>query len=1092
MSSVPPKSSSIKKKSYPKLSSSSSRPVRAAPIRSIQERRINEFVGGQFSDYNLASLLFENRSDSADHVQIERWSPPPGTKPPFKEAVKQEFRPAKKGERFGPSWSNHWLKLHLKVPEEWRDKDWVQLEFDPGCEAMIFSQDGMPLQGITGGYDDNRRVDFPLPQSFRKGVTLYAEITANGMFGLPSDASGDPDPNRQFTLASADIVVKRPEAWKLMWDFQTLSQCIREMPKDGVLQNKALWVANEIMNTFRKADLDSISKCRKLAEEVLGTDWEKQGAKLYEQDVVEGREDTLIWSLGHTHIDSAWLWPYSATQQKVARSWSTQLDLMDRYPEFRFTASTAQQFQWLEQLYPELFKRVQDKVKEAKFQPIGGSWVECDANMPSGEAFVRQFVYGQRFFQTRFGKRCNIFWLPDTFGYNAQIPQLARQAGCDYFFTQKLSWNNINRFPHNTVMWVGLDGTQIMVHLTPVNNYDSQCGVDDLVRGVKNNQNLQVQPAALHLFGFGDGGGGPTEVMLERLRRARAISNNGYKEMPRVTVGRSADDFFEHVRKITEDGKRLATWAGEIYLEFHRGVYTSHGSIKQWNRQFEVIMHDLEWISTLASLRSGDYEYPKKEIDDLWEPLLLNQFHDCLPGSAIRKVYDDLEEIYADMLGRAKVLFQKARKALSEACSSPIKGRERKALGAINTLGIPRLELVRADLDSPFVKESILAAATDVVQRCEEKSGSGLLLVEDVDGSGHGNVVQDSARIMRNLEAVSVEETDHNEFALRSSAISVKVAKGRISSIYDHATGRELLAKGLTAGLSIAEDYPPQFDNWETEIYSLDTVEEIAFDTVRISEEGPWRCSLALEAKFGKSKVKVKMSLDALPASTRVGRQEARPLIRLETEIDWWEKHRFLRFEVPTRLRSGEASYETQFGITRRPTTRNTSWEAAKFEVCGHRFADLSEPNQGLSILTQTKYGYSVEGGRMRLSLLKAGTYPDAHEDEGKHRFTFALYPHLGDLAQADVVNVARRFNSPLKLDAHLVGLESRSLSMPISILPRQRGVEGGGILLDTVKRAEQDFEYHGTKPTTEKGDKSIVCRLYESIGVHSKATLKM
>ncbi|KAJ1035181.1 hypothetical protein NDA18_000777 [Ustilago nuda] len=1041
---------------YPTHASAESRPVRSGLIRSVHERRLGEFVGGQFGDYNLASVLFEGRIHDDKHVSIQSWTPKAGTKPTFDEAKRQTYTKAKKGIKFGPSWTNHWLKLKLNVPKEWVKKEWVQLEFDPGCEAVIYNEDGLPLQGITGGYEDKRRVDFPLKPEYRNGVLFYIEVTANGMFGLPADGTGDPDPNRYFELESCDIVVKRVEAWKLLWDFELLQGYVKILGRDTELQNRALWVANQIQNTFRKADLDSIPRCRKLAQEILGKNWEDKVDSIYDQDVVEGREDVRIWSLGHSHIDSAWLWPYSATQQKVARSWSTQMDLMDRYPEHRFTASTAQQYQWLETLYPDLFKKLKGYVKDGRFQPIGGSWVECDANMPSGEAFARQFLYGQRYFLSRFGKRCDIFWLPDTFGYNAQIPQLARQSGCDYFFTQKLSWNNINRFPHNTVMWVGLDGTQIIVHMTPVNNYDSKCSVEEIVRGIKNNQDIWVQPHALMLYGFGDGGGGPSEVMVERLRRARAANNNGFKDMPRVHCARSAKDFFEYVREATENGRRLSTWSGEIYLEFHRGVYTSHGSIKQWNRRFEAFMQKLEWLATLASIKASGYRYPKEEIDAIWEPLLLNQFHDCLPGSSIRKVYDDLEEMYADMAVKGQKLWRQALNALG--VGGEVVGASKSAYAAINTLDLPRRELVEVELGSSMPRAEAIVLSHQSMQLCRAGQ-SALLLLEDPTGRGQATVVDNQSVSLQDSQTVKAEQLDHNSFLLQSPAIAVKVSKGRITSIYDRLADRELIEGGRTAGLAISEDYPPQFDNWETELYSLDT---------------------------GRNHIHQ--------------RDDARPLLRFDTQIDWWEKHRFLRFNIPTRLRSDSASYETQFGITKRPTTRNTSWEAAKFEVCGHRFADLSEEDYGLSLLTESKYGYSVEGGLMRLSLLKAGTYPDAHEDEGLHRFAFALYPHVGGVGRGKVVQVARAFNARYDMDygrqyqVDISTLErsstatvSADLQMPISIVDTTRA----GVVIGTIKRAEEDFEYYGQKPKDPESF-SIIVRLYESLGAHAKPTIKI
>lgn len=898
-------------------------------------------------------------------------------------------------------------------------------------------------------------------------------VTCNGLFGVPNPSEGDPDPNRYFALNSADIVVKRPEAWQLMWDFHLLQGCVSDMPKDSVLQNKALWVANKIQDTFRAEDLSTIAKCRKIAEEVLGHGWSDKGATLFDEGEVFSKDDYKLWAIGHTHIDSAWLWPFSATQQKVARSWSTQLDLMDRYPEYKFTASTAQQYHWLETLYPALFKKVQKYVAEGRFIPIGGTWVENDANLPSGEAFARQFLYGQRYFKSRFGKRCTVFWLPDTFGYNSQIPQIARNAGMDYFFTQKLSWSNINRFPHNTMMWAGLDGTQIITHMTPVNNYDSMCGVDDIRRGVWNNQDLGVQPTALLLFGKGDGGGGPNETNLEALRRARAVYNAGYTDMPKVHSGRTPLEFFENVRKSTDNGERLSTWNGEIYLEYHRGVYTSHGIIKKYNRKLEIMMAQLEWLATYVSVTHPKaYSYPKESIDGLWEPLLLNQFHDVLPGSSIRLVYDDAERAYAEIAKRGEKLIREAIGAMRGDLDSYSFGDR---VQAINSLGIPRLELVAV----PHELTSSTAQGAHLSSKAVQQSQSDvLLLLQDTEGSGQSEMVPSPASIMRNMEAVSIKETAHNCYKIRNNTVDISIDHGRIVSLqvlaYDD-SWKELIAAGRTAGLSLCQDYPPQYDAWETEIYSFQTDEEIKFDSVRVAQNGPWRSVLELQANFSKSKVTLRVTMDALPASCMTARaKDARSLIRFDADVDWHERHKFLRFELPTILRADSASYETQFGISKRPTTRNTSWEAAKFEVCGHKFADLSESMLGVALLTDCKYGYSVEGGLMRISLLKAATYPDANQDQGKHTFAFAVYPHINSLESSDVVHVGRLFNAPLTVQSRQV------IKMPICL----EGPKNGPVILDTIKRAEEDFEYYGKGG--DKGGMGVVVRLYEVSNVTS------
>lgn len=407
-------------------------------IKKLTQDRLSQFTGGHFENVNLSSVLFHHKLDGPENVKLKVWSAPGLSKPSFDEAMKQDFKPAKKGDRFGPSWTNHWWTVQLTIPPEWSKYERVQLEFDPECEAMIFSTDGTPLQGITGGGGGDRRVDHIIPLAARKaGVyQIVIESSCNGMFGVAPSVIGPPDMNRYFTLASADLVVPNEDAWRLMWDFTTLREIGNTLPDNTALQNKAIVTANAIMNAFNAGDPDSIARARKIAEDVLGEGWASKGADIYN----EGPKRADIWGIGHCHIDTAWLWPFRATQQKIARSWSTQVDLMERYPEHRFTCSQAQQYKWLEQLYPKLFERVKERVLMGHFHPVGGSWVENDGNMPSGEALARQMIFGQRYFQSRFGIRCDTAWLPDSFGLTGAYPQLIRSAGMKYFFTQKLSW----------------------------------------------------------------------------------------------------------------------------------------------------------------------------------------------------------------------------------------------------------------------------------------------------------------------------------------------------------------------------------------------------------------------------------------------------------------------------------------------------------------------------------------------------------------------------------------------------------------------------------------------------------------------------
>ena len=416
-------------------------------------------------------------------------------------------------------------------------------------------------------------------------------------------------------------------------------------------------------------------------------------------------------------------------------------------------------------------------------------------------------------------------------------------------------------------MWQGLDGSQIITHFSPVENYDSRCGLDDMVKCVKNNRNLDVQPSGLLLYGYGDGGGGPGETHLQNLRRARAIHENGYIEVPKVTIANSIEDFFDHVNETTQGGTRLPTWSGDLYLEFHRAVYTSHGSIKRWNRTLEILLHNVEWNATLASVADAAFKYPKEELDALWEMLLFNQFHDILPGSSIRMVYDDAEKDYAQIEKRAEKLLHAAQTSL----------------------------VVQTENEKDVVALGAMASAARVLKP---------------DGNS------------RLLKQLSMEPS----YVLASDALSVRVERGRITSIYDNVHGREILQSGRTAGLTIYEDYPPSFDAWETEIYSLDTEEEIQFtDCEARHQEELGGAALVLGAKFGQSSVKVKLSIDQWAATSAVaGAGDSLASLRVELDIDWHEKHRFLRFSFPSALRADNASYETQFGLTKRPTHRNT------------------------------------------------------------------------------------------------------------------------------------------------------------------------
>ncbi|KAI4519924.1 glycoside hydrolase family 38 protein [Schizophyllum commune Loenen D] len=1079
-------------------------------IKNLTQNRLDYFTGGHYASHNLSSALYKANRD--DVVRIKVWHAPGLTKPSYAEALSHiaDFEPAQKGIRLGPSWSNHWFTVDIALPAEWRDEERVQLEFDPGCEAMVFAAEGdvrgipagTPLQGITGGGEGARRVDYIIPKAaWDKGThSVVVEVTCNGMFGVPwnGDTIEPPDMNRYFSLASADLVVPNEDAWRLMWDFEALKQLSQTLPGNTTAQNDALSAANAIINIFDRARMGTREEVAKVIAEGRALARKAMFGGINVDDPKDPSAGPTppgsVWAMGNCHIDTAWLWPYSATQQKVARSWSTQIDLATRYPEHRFVASQAQQWKWCEKLYPTLFERIKDAVKDGSFLPIGGAWVEHDGNMPSGEALVRQVVLGQRYFKSRLGFYCETGWLPDTFGLTGQLPQILRSAGMKWFFTQKLSWNNINTFPHTTFNWAGIDGTQVLCHMTPVDTYTAQATLGDVNKGIRNHKNIESSNQSLLAFGNGDGGGGPLNKMLENLRRINALART-HRDVPQlVTVhaqGRTVDEFFRELAEQSKGSVYLPTWLGELYLEFHRGTYTSHASIKKGNRHSEVLMRDVEFFATLASLKalgSGQYSYayPKETLDTSWEKVLLNQFHDVLPGSAIGMVYDDAEKLYAEVTSDGKHMLEDALSVLlpgSKAAGGGIGGigaaeaefKGRGSLVALNTTPFPRREVIRvpAGLGSQRATEE-----DEAKDGYSPKYVSDEFTLVDVPASG-ASLVGAAPRLERIMPAIYSNGKDH--FVLRNESVQLTIAEGRITSLVDVQLGRELIAAGATGGLVMFDDRPNYWDAWDVEIHHLEAPIPLKFQNVRVTSRGPIRAAVVATTKYGDSEIEVEISLDAVPATTKA---DSRSFFRFDARVDWRQRHEFLKFELPLTIRSDVATYETQFGFVQRPTHKNTTWEMAKFEVCGHKYADLSEFGYGVAILSESKYGFSCLGSLMRISLLRSPTAPDAEQDQGKHAFSFAVMPHKGHFIQSDVPQAGFLFNSPLYLrhvgpNHDLSALKSAASPFVVEQAPN--------VFLETVKRGEDDaFKDFAKGPTT------IILRLYEAFGGHASAVLRI
>jgi alpha-mannosidase len=647
-----------------------------------------------------------------------------------------------------------------------------------------------------------------------------------------------------------------------------------------------------------------------------------------------------------------------------------------------------------------------------------------------------------------------------------------------YFFTQKLSWNNINNFPHSTFNWVAIDGTQVLTHMTPVDTYTAQATVSDVQRAVRNHKNLESTDKGLLVFGNGDGGGGPLSKMLENLRRIRAAGNNS-RDIPIVGMGASVDDFFKQLEQDTNGGKTLPAWHGELYFEFHRGTYTSHGSIKRGNRKSEILVRDAEHLATLASLHDASYEYPRARLDECWEKTLLNQFHDVLPGSSIAMVYDDAEKLYSEVHEVGTAIIEEALEVLL-GHSIPllnadlIQSKTRGSIIGLNTTPFPRMEVVELPLTQAYKARF----KPEVVQVSKDKT-KGYILVDGTRGAG----LASATGMYAEFKPASAYQTSSGDFVLKNSNIEMKISDGRIVSLFDVELERELIPEGQTGGMVIFDDRPNYWDAWDVEFHHLETPHPLKFSNVRLASVGPVRAAIEAEVVWGQSTINVTISLDAITATTKAN---SRSLIRFDAKVDWQQKHEFLKFEIPLNIRSDTATYECQFGNIKRPTHYNTTWEAAKFEVCGHKYADLSEYGYGVALLNESKYGYATTGNIMRLSLLRAATAPDAHQDEGKHEFSWAIYPHAGHFMESDVPTAAYLFNSPIHLRYALEDTESQ-LTQFVYKTPFLVDHTLQNVILETMKRGDDDV---CTKNSTDP--QTVVLRMYEAYGGAARIKLRI
>ncbi len=908
---------------------------------------------------------------------------------PYDQAVAGHFAPFDVGGPWGPRWGTTWFRLRGAVPAAWAGEE-VALRFEmtEPAEGLLW-RDATPLVGLSWLRRDvvlRRRAEA------LERVELYVEAAANP--AVPAhDARvdwplllADPGGAPGFALTRCQLAVRRREVYDLACDLRTALELAEAAEATGT----DFALLEPLAAVLGAVDVDDVV--------ATAADGRVALAKVLGRPAVAGAH--RISAVGHAHIDTAWLWPAREAARKCARSFANAVALMEEYPEFELVCSAARHLAWVEERYPSLFARIADRVAAGQFQPVGGMWVEADCNVPSGESLVRQIVHGQRWYLSRFGHECREAWLPDGFGFPASLPQILAEAGMGWFVTQKLSWNEVNRFPHHTFWWQGLDGTRVRAHFPPAATYNGDMSLPELLRA-------PLAPGAgarsLYPFGHGDGGGGPTRDMVEAARRAADVAG-----APRVAMAGLAEFF----AAVETDPAPLPVWVGDLYLEKHRGTFTSQAAVKLGNRRGELALGAAELWSTV---RPDGAPWPAEELDRAWKLLLLNQFHDILPGSSIHWVYRDAAVDHAEVQATATGLAGGALAALTAAVDTS--GAAEPAV-VYNPTAATRRELVGT------VMAHVPAMGYAVVDLAEPAAG---LAVEVGDGwmsNGLLRVHWDGA--------------------------------GRLTSIWDEEHQREVVVPGSAANVfHLHHDHPAEYDAWDVDRSYLDAYEDLA---------GPVAIELVEAGEGGRARVRFRRSFGNSTIDQTMVLQAGSRRLDFVTDVDWHERHRFLKVAFPVAVHTDRATFEIQFGHVSRPTHENTSWEQARFEVCAHRWADLSEAGYGVALLNDCKYGYDVRANVMRLSLLRAPTAPDPVCDQGHHRFTYALLPHAGDPFTGGVLEAAASLNTPLVV----VPVASRPGLLPASM--SFVSVDDPAFVVVAVKRADD-------------GSGDVVVRGYEAWG---------
>lgn len=920
---------------------------------------------------------------------------------------------------------HYWFKTTYKVPQELDGKRmWmhVKTQIDEWDDAknpqFLLFVNGEVVQGI----DMNHREVFLSP-SAKGGEEIVLELQSyTGTL------------HKEFNLI-VEMQEIDEEIEKLYYDLWVPLAAFPRMEEDDKTRRDIEAILNETVNY-----LDLRTPYSERFYETLQEASDYIGKTLYTD--MAGYKDVIATCIGHTHIDVAWWWTVEQTREKTGRSFATVLKLMEEYPNYRFMSSQPQLYAFLKERYPELFEKIKERVKEKRWEPEGGMWVEADCNLTSGESLVRQFMHGKKFFKEEFGVDNKILWLPDVFGYSGALPQIMKKCGIDYFMTTKLAWNQINKVPYDTMMWRGIDGTEVLTHLIttlgvsqPIKDffttYNGMLHPDSIMGGWMRYQNKDINNDILVSYGYGDGGGGPTREMLETSIRME----KGVKGIPCVRQ-EFARTYFDELKERVEGNKRLPVWEGEFYFEYHRGTLTSMGRNKRSNRKSELGLMDLELLSVLAE---NAVSYPTEELDAIWKTVLINQFHDILPGSSIHEVYEVTKAEYEAIAEQIKDMAEERKRALTG---------NGDAITVFNTTGKERSDVVvLADTDA-----TALIDEDGICYPVQKTKDGAVAFVENLPSKGYKSFTKGNA------ETAETPFTLVNDYQLETPFFTVKLdEQGMFTSIYDKENDREVVQEGERANLiRMYEDKPMYYDNWDIDMYytekfwDVDNVQRMEW-----TEVGPVRAVLEIERKESQSTIWQKIIFYA--KSRR---------IEFQTHVDWKEHQTLLKVHFPVAVHTDEATFDVQFGNLTRKTHQNTSWDVARFESCGQKWIDLSEGHYGVSLLNDCKYGHSVKDSNMALTLIKSGIEPNPVTDQEEHDFTYAIYPHAENWRLAGTVAEAYKLNQPLLVEE---GTEQKSAYSFAS-------VAASNVIMETVKKAEDG--------------NGIVVRMYESENAYTKTKL--